>query len=368
MWLTKPTVVSCEMKIFFLASLFTLVSIGAAACDEVLQNFPRDCHIQDRFVKLKADLQAKGVEVNEVAEYRVLRFIDRPSWEKAKLNRTPPLRIYEPAPATWQVWDAGIRQIFERVDLNFTDQMFSDMNRELLVNGMNNIKDPNTDHSKKPGEFRTGNDLGIGFCYKNVRDSSEILKKARNSNIAFQQRWEKISQMSVKQLVRDRGGQNPEAASLAFGMSQSANPNCTAPDSWVNFIPTTEVAQQLSWLHAFTAANLQMLSEKRSALSPIELAAFVQRWFVTVHPFSDGNGRTSRAVEDVLLGGFNLPFAPAGDLYNDATTEWPSYLEQTYKTTESMLTVLEYCSGLNYTLQLASRPFYCATVEELNRN
>lgn len=236
------------------------------------------------------------------------------------------------------------------------------------MNDSANVKDPTTDPNKKPGDFRTGNDLGIGFCNKNVLDSSQTLQKARNSNIAFQLRWERNSQVSLKQLVRDSGEKNPEAASLAFGMTQSENPKCTAPNSWVNFIPTGEVAQQLSWLRVFTAANLQLLANKRGTVSPIELAAFVQRWFVTVHPFGDGNGRTSRVVQDMLLAGFNLPFAPSGDLYNDATTEWSSYLEQTYKTTESMLAALEYCSSLNYTLPVGSRTFYCARVEELNRN
>ena len=52
-------------------------------------------------------------------------------------------------------------------------------------------------------------------------------------------------------------------------------------------------------------------------------------------------GRTSRAIQDALLANFDLPFAPAGDLFNDATTEWELYLEQNYKAMESMLTVLE---------------------------
>ena len=61
------------------------------------------------------------------------------------------------------------------------------------------------------------------------------------------------------------------------------------------------------------------------------------------------------------------PFAPAGDLYNDATTEWDSYLEQTYKAMESMLTVLENCSTVDYTIPVGARPFQCGLVDELNR-
>ncbi|MCM1110471.1 MAG: Fic family protein [Clostridium sp.] len=36
-------------------------------------------------------------------------------------------------------------------------------------------------------------------------------------------------------------------------------------------------------------------------LSPVVMAAVVHLWFVTIHPFDDGNGRTSRTLADMLL-------------------------------------------------------------------
>lgn len=355
------------MRNISLIAILVFTSVMAVACDDLLQQFPRDCSLQDRLRSVKAALKSKGVDADEVAEYRVLRFVDRYSWEKAKTARTAPDNIYNPAPATWEVWDAGMRQIFANPDIHMTDADFSAMNRVLLTNGSDNIKDPNTDRTKKPGEFRTGNDLGIGFCHANVKDSNPILEKSSRSNMIFQNRWEQKTGMNFKQLMKENGALAPESASLQAKMTQSENPNCQAPNSWVNFIPTREVQQQLSWLRVFTETNLQLIRDGRAAASPIELAAFVQRWFVTIHPFSDGNGRTSRAVQDVLLAGFAMPFAPAGDLYNDATTEWESYLEQTYKTMESMLTVLENCASEDYAKPVGARPFQCGTVAELNR-
>ena len=333
----------------------------------MLRTFPRDCRLQDRLRSVKADLKAKGIDADEVAEYRVLRFIDRGSWEKAKAARTAPDHVYNPAPATWEVWDAGIRHIFANPDMHMNDTDFAEMNKVLLTNGNDNVKDPNTDRTKKPGEYRIGSDLGIGFCHANVRDSVPLLNRAARSNLLFQSRWEKKTGMTIRQLMMENGALSPAAATLEAKMTQSENPNCMAPHSWVNFIPTLEVKQQLSWLRIFTETNLQMIRDHKAATSPVELAAFVQRWFVTIHPFSDGNGRTSRAVQDVFLAGFDLPFAPAGDLYNDATTEWDTYLEQTYKTMESMLAVLESCASVDYNLPAGSRPFRCATLGELNR-
>ena len=79
-------------------------------------------------------------------------------------------------------------------------------------------------------------------------------------------------------------------------------------------------------------------------VSPIELSAIVQKTFVTIHPFSDGNGRTSRAVQDLILESFDMPYSPGGDLQNDVL-EYPEvYIQNTYNSMESMLTFLEGCA------------------------
>jgi Fic family protein len=40
---------------------------------------------------------------------------------------------------------------------------------------------------------------------------------------------------------------------------------------------------------------------KQTALDPVMKAALAHFWFVTVHPFDDGNGRIARALADMLL-------------------------------------------------------------------
>ena len=38
-----------------------------------------------------------------------------------------------------------------------------------------------------------------------------------------------------------------------------------------------------------------------AALDPVVKAALAHFWFVTIHPFDDGNGRIARAVADMAL-------------------------------------------------------------------
>ena len=62
-------------------ALMGLASTSALACDATLKTFPRDCAIQDRYIALRNEFQANyNININDIAEYKVIRFIDRPSW------------------------------------------------------------------------------------------------------------------------------------------------------------------------------------------------------------------------------------------------------------------------------------------------
>ena len=314
------------MKIILTFLFAVICGLKALACDQYLRKFPKECEFQDRIRRVKNELKAKGVDADEVSEYRVLRFIDRHSWESAKRNRTAPINIYNPKPATWQVWDAGIRKIFVSKRLNgilyrgfnLNRDMFSNMNLVLLTDGTRSIKDPITDQKKKPGQFRQDQDLGVGFCNTNVPDSSPMLESSRKSMLRFQQEWERKAGITLDQLARQKKAIEPESATFAVAMSQSPHPTCKGKSSWVNYAPTADVQKNLDWMRVFIEANLRMFQQNKPVMAPVALATFVQKWFVSVHPFSDGNGRTSRAVQDILLANFDLPFAPAGDLYIDS--------------------------------------------------
>jgi prophage maintenance system killer protein len=362
------------VKLVVTIFLLLLVGIQSFACDQYLKKYQKDCQFQDRVRRLKTQLAAKHVNLDDVAEYRVLRFIDRNSWESAKRDKRAPINIYNPKPDTWQVWDAGIRKIFVSKKLNgilyrgfkLDRDMFSNMNLVLLSDGNRSIKDPITDQKKKPGQFRVDKDLGVGFCNPNVADSNPDLEKAKKSVIRFQQEWERKVGYTFDQLARRKNAISAEEATFVVNMSQSPHPTCKGKNSWVNYAPTADVQKNLDWMRIFIEANLQNYANNKAAMSPVELATFVQKWFVSIHPFSDGNGRTSRAVQDILLANFDLPFAPAGDLYIDATAEVETYIQQTYAKMDAMLTVLESCAKIDYKLPLSQRPFYCATTTELN--
>ncbi len=69
---------------------------------------------------------------------------------------------------------------------------------------------------------------------------------------------------------------------------------------WIAYADADEVEIKLQKL-------LEWYEENKTKMDPVDLAADFQRAFVSIHPFVDGNGRTSRLMMDRILAQFDLP-------------------------------------------------------------
>lgn len=345
----------------YLLFISVLVShILVLACDDLIRQFPRDCAIQDRYVALKQAYAAKHIDIDDIAEYRVIRFVDRDNWERAKTRKIHPEDIYQPAPATWKVWDLGMRAIVQAsggknmlmqgYELN--TETISFMNKNLLMNEelQANVKDAITDQSLSPGELRKVTSVGVLF--RSNTDLSETLRLAAASMERFQKNWESKMGVSFAELLKGTGALIYDGANMKSAMVYDRA-------GYVHYTPSAMVPTELGWILNFIRFNLEKYQAGTPVLSPIELATVVQKWFVSLHPFSDGNGRTSRAIQDVILTNFEMPFAPGGDLQEDATATHENYMERTYIKMEDMLTSLELCQTRNAVM------FHCQTVEQI---
>ncbi|MFN3454594.1 MAG: Fic family protein [Pseudobdellovibrio sp.] len=360
-----------------------VLSAQANACDSYLLEqasgqpesvkFARDCKIQDQYEKLKNIFSKHGRNIVNVNEYKSLRFIDRNSWEKNKNNRQlSPLYIYEPAPDTWNVWSKGIaltvekdlqKGRLEREDL-FNKDYFSYMNKVLLTDGDVSVKDPNINKEKLPGTFRDYMDYSSGFCDQSNSQYDVKAKSSQKSLQLMQKRWESAYGSTFINLVKKHDLEGFITPSLVANMNVAPY-SCGAnlSGTFVKYTPGEQVEQNMNWLILFTKENMRLYKNKKAIMPPIELAALVQKWFVTVHPFADGNGRTSRAVQDVLLAHFGMPFAPGGDLQNDIFSDYDQYIEDTYTATQNMLNKLERCAQILE--DNSALPFECKDVNNL---
>ncbi len=361
------------MKKLLATVIIFLSAQQALACDAVLEKFSRDCWMQDRLTKIREEYAKIGVDVDEIGEYKVLRFIDRNSWERAKTFKKAPLEIYDPAPATWRVWERGIDSLFknkQNKNILFSQPIdkytFAHINTVLLTDGTTSIKDKITDQSKKPGEFRSNFDKGVGFCAGNENERSyrQGIDRSEDSMVRFQKRWESLLGVEFSDIVKKENGPNPRRADLKSGMYVSSASCRNGNGVFIGYSPSNHVGDQIEWIRIFIKANLEAYQRGEPVLAPIELAAVVQKWFVSTHPFADGNGRTSRGIQELIMANFGLPFVPAGDLQNDAMEEVEKYVENTYTKLDSMLTELEMCIKKRDKWRI---PRACRTIDELNK-
>lgn len=378
-----------KLALFFVS--FWVTVSAHAECDNYLQFhqedprkarlFQKDCDIQSRFAKVQSYFAEIGINVAELAEYRLLRFVDRASFESARQKETPPSQIYNPAPTTWEVWDTGIRALFGNDDLSFIlfksggfesrglgyDHLnFSNFNTLLLKNTKGNIsrnylagvKDSNS----VPGTYRHLGDGQVGWTAYNSLPKDQV-PAAQESMRQAQFLWESSVGASFSVFAKKYNGYTPEKATFAVNMSVDHR---GGDKYFVAFASSDMVPAQMSWLNSFVKANLELYRTGKPIMPPIEFSALVQKWLVTIHPFSDGNGRTSRAAQDMILANFKMPYAPGGDLQNDVLETFDKYVDQTYYAMEAMIRRLEACAE-EYRQKKEKPSYSCRTVKSMEQ-
>lgn len=74
-----------------------------------------------------------------------------------------------------------------------------------------------------------------------------------------------------------------------------------------DFKPHNEVADEMHSLLNFLNAKIDRLEAGKEDLHPLVAAAKFHLWFVTIHPFYDGNGRTARLLTNLFLIALGFP-------------------------------------------------------------
>lgn len=280
----------------FLISLTFIFSFSSYACDNYLKAFPRDCKIQDRFRELKAQLH----DIDTVSIYRALRFIDRKSYQLSLGTQTPVHHIYEPY-STWPIWSESEKLILERFD-----------SKELSITEIQTIASLSMASS-----LEELNERASSYSQLSFRDSESYF----NISLSEFEYWKEIKE------------RNDFPAPLRITRDGSSYK--------VLYVEPSKVSKHIKeWMDLYNNFQNQIRSSK---LSPIKASALLQREFVAIHPFSDGNGRVSGFIQDLMSKEFDLPFFPRGDLQRELELSSAQYVEKTYQSVEKMLDSLENC-------------------------
>lgn len=75
----------------------------------------------------------------------------------------------------------------------------------------------------------------------------------------------------------------------------------------------------------------------------MQFIADIQRRYVSIHPFHEGNGRMSRLLQDILLTIFDLPYLLSAYLQEDVINYTALYRKQTFDTVERLMRLFSDC-------------------------
>jgi Fic/DOC family len=324
-----------------LASISFLASAGALACPENLKNLKTKhldgeslCQLSDRLEKVKKELSAKGVtQFDRFSDALAPRFINGPTWEKDKVAKNfNPWMIYDPAPRTWQSWELGKKFVDQSVVENKKTQQVSPITQDW-IRGVHRAS--LTGLYGNPGVFRTGGELGLSFWRAWAVNKNWALEMKRGGGYQRQKgngeslfTWHATlcfedQTPETLQYMKERQEKKIASMDLAYWPEIQGDLYFTDEKGqekqcgYITYPPANEVELELSRWTEHINSLIQEWNKPNTKIDALTVISRAQRWFIGIHPFVDGNGRTSRFIMDLLVQSLNLPAAILKDMDHD---------------------------------------------------
>lgn len=328
-----------------------LISYQIFSCEPALSDFNRDCTISTEYKTLKVNFKEKfDIDIEMITFYRALRFISEYSWDNySDEHQFLPWKVYNPVPITWLMWERGDDYMKNSLpapaDITLDDiQSLHDASiiHQIMSNKARKSKDA------YPGRLRGiisryggGNDgyRRLNSCSDELSPPRKKFHKAPawNFKCFHEVKHTQISLLKDYDLKTECG---TPLVRIVKGPKACGDGNYSGK---INYLPSHIVYNELQRAISYMREGYQALLRGELNSSPIELAADVQRWIVSIHPFGDGNGRLSRFVADKILRSFGLPYMPSGYLTNDVINNQNKYREMTYAQIERLIGELKNC-------------------------
>jgi hypothetical protein len=298
------------------------------------------CEIHDRYQKALRQLKSQGIQEPEhIANLYAPRFINMPDWLKDReKNNYDPVGLYSPAPLTWRKWEAGAKVLQTVETANYKLGKV----QMLAFGDLFNVHQAALQGLGGPaGKFRKVGEIGRVMSKDWAIQKSEANNLRQNEYRSFRNPFRKIVSWRPTECLEDRDlafrkyfeeslRQNksldfrewPEQSSPHyFTSSEGAVRQC----GLIQYAKPEEIEWQVKvWLLSFNGFIVGM-NHKLALADMIEAAAKVQRWFISIHPFEDGNGRMSRFMMEYLFRSVGLP-TPILMNFNDdlykSETQW----------------------------------------------
>lgn len=299
------------------------------------------CEIQARYKKASEELKLKGVQdPNSIGNVFARRFINEKSWNdyltKFGDSEYSAWQIHQPAPLTWLNWaeaanlvsNAATRKLFLT---GSTDQIMDWIQR------LHKVEMTSLLPMERIGIFRTNVEEIIPLHFLDNAYSA--------SDIAHLQRSTYVSALTGKKIMNFtlRHCENRVQTSIDYYFPADEQGNLKSCGD-LTMAPPEEVLTEMKLWSQYVQNGIRQLSTHPEQIDLIEFAAIAQQWFVVVHPFVDGNGRTSRLMMDMIFNHFGLPAPLLADTSRDFFLSPQEWADEIGKGLSSAVTTIESCA------------------------
>jgi hypothetical protein len=298
------------------------------------------CQLQDRYQHALQKMREQGIKNPErVSDLLAPRFINLPDWQRSReKNDYNPRTIYNPAPKTWDGWEAGAKYMQAIESRNSSVGYVTPISLDTIIavheSALQGLGTPT-------GKFREGVDVGKALNRQSAIDTA-VAENLRDLQFrSFRNPLHKLVSWRTTACLEDRS--NEFKAQFA---ARAAKGNAFDPSEWPEQDPTTyfssaegtkkqcgylkyadpkDVQSQLkTWTFAMNGL-IAAINTRSSFFDVLWATARLQRWLISIHPFSDGNGRVSRFMMEYVLRSVGLPTPILNDFDNDlyvSESEW----------------------------------------------
>ncbi len=329
---------------------------------EYQNRIQKECELSTKFKSVNQKLQAQNqINLTDIAEYQAIRFVERAWLNIAASDGKPVEKIYQISKSQyglpisqqsgdiWDDWANGVRQLEPMIEAFKQGQSFNLATLKKIHRGLFPFY-PMIDehgefaHEPNPGVLKptTAEDDDI---YWWTLDTAKDVVSAQNIVNAENQNYQSLGLIAPVPKgmpayvgyvlnVRDVMSRDNPGQKVTGLFSGSSVVNRQSVELVLNMVDQL-IKQARSGNH---------MVWKDKLFSPAQLAYFVQQFYVRVHPFYEGNGRTSRFLQELILSSFNLPHGASGDLMDiDALTEHNVYYQTAIDANFVLLTRMERC-------------------------
>ena len=324
------------------------------------QKLANECELTQNYRAIREKLQDKyKISLEKVTEYQAMRFVVRADFERAKSSDTPIQKVYQikrtdytlpveqRSSVIWDNWEAGMTQLKKYRDKVLAGNGFSIIDLMKVHEGFFTLSKEEGDDAWNPmeGLFKPAHDNdNYWWNFNSAAEAADAKKVVGEINSEYR----KLG------LTKDTGSDDLDNVLRVKSTLKRQPPEQKDVVEYVDAVYSGDSRanrDHISSIFQFINETLSLALENKhmvwtgQLLTPMEAAYLSQKFYVGVHPFAEGNGRTSRFILELILTAFDMPHGSSGDLMaNDVLMNFSDYYDLAFKSNVKLIEKMNDCA------------------------